>query len=177
MNTHNPMQILRDEHEVICLAENIIKSLDKSWEQDETKYLKNVTDLLKFFREYSDHFHHYKEEDVLFKELKNNPGFMLHEIITELEEHHIGFRESVVEISEALVRREWTAAQNLLNHYINNLLDHIAVENDELFIMAESVFSVEELERMYFKFEDIDNNLNKKKKKELEQSLTIFNNI
>src|SRR3972149_136606 len=101
MNINNPIKVLVDEHEVIRSTEHIIQALDKSWETDENKYAENIVHLLQFFREYSDHFHHSKEEDVLFKELKNNPDFLLPEIINELEEHHQAFRETVAEIELA----------------------------------------------------------------------------
>lgn len=163
----NPIQVLMDEHEVISLAENVIQSIDNLWGTDEAKYAEKVNKLLEFFREYSDGFHHHKEEEVLFKELKDHPDFLLDEIITELEEHHETFRETVVEIEQAINQKEWPEAQRLLNSYVNDLLDHIAVENDELFLMAESIFSEEELERMYFLFEDIDRELGKDRKLEL----------
>ena len=61
--------------------------------------------------------------------------------------------------------------QELLTGYINDLLDHIAVENDELFIMAESLFNEDELERMYFLFQDIDMELGQVRKQELVDSI------
>ena len=168
---NNPIQVLMNEHEVISSVEGIIQSLDKNWETDEDKYAEKVKQLLRFFREYSDSFHHHKEEQVLFKELIDNPDFTLDDIITELEDHHEMFRATVGEIQEAVDQKEWSKVQNLLERYINDLLDHIAVENDELFIMAESLFSEEELERMYFLFEDIDMELGKERKQELEEEL------
>src|ERR1035437_4303468 len=167
MKEHNPIQVLMDEHEVICSAESIISSLDKSWEKDENSYVENVNKLLVFFKEYSDGFHHRKEEDVLFKELNKHPDFKLQDIITELEEHHQGFRDTIVEIAKTLGKREWARTQDLLSRYVDDLLNHIAVENDELFIIAESVFSEEELERMFYNFEDIESQLGKDHKIDL----------
>lgn len=171
MTENNPIQVLMDEHEVISSVESIIQSLEKDWETDEGKYAEKIKQLLRFFREYSDNFHHHKEEEILFKELINNPDFLLDDIITELEEHHEMFRATVDEIQEAVDQKEWSKVQNLLKRYVNDLLDHIAVENDELFIMAESLFSEDELERMYFLFEDIDIELGKEHKQELAEGL------
>jgi hemerythrin-like domain-containing protein len=94
MKKHNPIQVLMDEHEVISSTESIIQSLDKSWEKVENSYVENVNRLLVFFKEYSDGYHHRKEEDVLFKELNKHPDFKLQDIITELEAHHQGFAET-----------------------------------------------------------------------------------
>lgn len=172
MTENNPIQVLIDEHEVISSVEGIIQSLEKDWETDEEKYAEKVKLLLSFFREYSDSFHHHKEEEVLFKELNDNPDFMLSEIITELEEHHEMFRDTVGEIQETVDKKKWPNVQTLLYRYINDLLDHIAVENDELYITAENLFSEDELERMYFLFEDIDIKLGKERKQELVESLS-----
>jgi len=73
----------------------------------------------------------------LFKEFNDNPDFFLDDIITELEEHHEMFRNTVNDIEKTLSDEDFEKTQSLLSRYMNNLLDHIAVENDELFSMAE----------------------------------------
>lgn len=171
MTENNPIQTLMDEHEIISSTEDLIKTLDKQWETDKDNYTNKIKHLLEFFREYSDKFHHHKEEEVLFKELKANPDFILDDLISELEEHHEMFRETVNDIEEALSNEGFEKVQSLLSQFINDLLDHIAVENDELFIMAESLFSEDELERMYFLFEDIDRELGEERKQELAEKL------
>ena len=81
------------------------------------------------------------------------------------------FRETVAEIEAAAQDKDWPKTQKLLKAYINDLLDHIAVENDELFNMAESVFSDDELERIYFLFEDIDRDLGLERKQALVEDM------
>lgn len=171
MSKNNPIQVLMDEHEIISSVEARIKGLNNSWQDDAENYKKNVLMLLAFFKEYSDKFHHHKEEEVLFKELRNNPDFLLNEIIEELEGHHEEFRDTIQEIENVLNKEEYEKVQGLLSGYFNDLLDHIAVENDELFIMTESLFSEDELERMYFLFQDIDMELGQKRKQELADSI------
>lgn len=171
MIEHNPIQTLMDEHEIISATEEFIGSLDKLWETNKDNYTDKVKHLLEFYREYSDGFHHRKEEEVLFKELKNSPDFMLDDIITELEEHHEMFRDSTNEIEEVLSNEDFEKVQSLLNQFVDQLLDHIAVENDELFCMAESIFSEDQLERIYFLFEDIDRERGKERKQELVEKL------
>lgn len=165
------MQVLVHEHDIISKAENVIQALKNTWESDPVEYTHKVERLIAFFREYSDQFHHHKEEVVLFRELKDNPDFLPKDIVTELEGHHQAFRETVAEIEEAVDNGNYPRAQQLLEGYIDDLLDHIAIENDELFSMAESVFSAEQLERMYFQFEDIDRELGIERKQLLAGSL------
>lgn len=171
MSNTNPIQVLINEHDVIVTAEEIIKSLNHTWQNNETLYCENVKKLITFFRQYSDEFHHKKEEDILFKELMNNPDFLLKDIITELENHHEMFREAVAEIEENINNKEFEKAQKNLSSFINDLLDHIAVENDELFSMAESLYDEEELRRIYFLFEDKERELGPERKKALAESL------
>ncbi len=174
MSKHDPIQVLISEHDIISAAEGVIQSLQNTWETNADEYAENLRRLIVFFREYSDRFHHYKEEEVLFKKLRENPDFLLKDIISELEGHHEMFRETVAEIEEAAQNKDWPKAQKLLNGYMNDLLDHIAVENDELFSMAQSVFSDDELERIYFLFEDIDRDLGLERKRELGEVLNLL---
>lgn len=171
MSNTNPIQVLINEHDVIVTAEEIIKILNNTWQQNEEKYTENVKKLIVFFRQYSDEFHHKKEEDILFKELMNNPDFLLKDIISELENHHEMFREAVIEIEEAINSKEFEKAQKNLESFINDLLDHIAVENDELFCMAESLYDEEDLKRIFFLFEDKERELGIERKAALEESL------
>ncbi len=176
MVKHNPIQTLMDEHDVISSSVEEIQSIENLWEKNADEYKNKMSKLLEFFKEYGDKYHHYKEEEVLFPEMTNHPEFRQREIIAELEEHHNLFRDYVNEIEEALEEQEWEKVQNKLQQYLNDLLDHIAIENDEVFIMAESLFSEDELERIYFQFQDIDNEFGTIRKKELMDMLGSENN-
>jgi hemerythrin-like domain-containing protein len=168
---HNPIQTMLDEHEVICSSEAFIEGLEGVWNNDPEKYKDVVTKLVEFFREYADGYHHRKEEDVLFPEIKNHPDFVLQELIDEFEQHHEDFRDYTKEIEEALQAEDYDKSFKELNAYLQDLLDHIGAENDELFVLAETLMSEEELETIYFKFKDIDMELGEDRKKELEQSI------
>jgi hemerythrin-like domain-containing protein len=57
----------------------------------------------------------------------------------------------------------------LLESYIRELKDHIAVENDELFPMADDLFSADELDRLYYQCIDADREMGTGQKEELEE--------
>ena len=177
---NNPAQLLINEHAIIKKAESLVQSMSLLWMKDQEKYKSMVAKLLYFFKEYSDRFHHYKEEKILFPEMRNHPDFKLDEIIDELEEHHKMFREYTQEIKESIEKDQYDKAQNILVRYIHQLLDHIAIEDDELFSMAENLFSETQFENMYFSFKDIDRELGEMRKKELEkiplELISMFNN-
>ena len=166
---NDPSHLLKEEHVIIKQVENIIYAMDRLWEKDPLNYSDMVTKLLRFFKEYSDQFHHQKEEAILFKEMRDHPDFMLGEIIGELEQHHAAFRNYTREIAAQLAEGQYKKAQLILEKYIHQLLDHIAVEDDEFFSMAETLFNKGELEKLYFRFKDVDRNLGEEAKKELEK--------
>ena len=163
-----------DEHEIICQTEEIIESLDKTWETDAEKYKKTVSSLITFFRDYADGYHHRKEEDVLFPAINDHPSFVLQEIIEEFETHHEDFRDYTVEIENAIEEGDYTKSYKELNQYLQDLLDHIAAENDELFVLAENLLDEGDLEIIYFKFKDIDLELGEERKRELEESVATL---
>jgi len=49
------------------------------------------------------------------------------------------------------------------------LLDHIAAENEELFVLAENLMDEHQLETIYFKFVDVDMELGESRKKDFEK--------
>lgn len=178
MENNKASLMLMDEHAIIKKAENIIKSISVLWKTDPEKYKTMVLKMLFFFKEYSDRFHHYKEEKVLFPEMRNHPDFKLDEIIDELEDHHVMFREYATDIAEFIREDNLEKAQLVLEKYISNLLDHIAVEDDELFSMAENLFSKIEYEKIYFRYKDIDKELGEDVKENLEKiPLELLNNL
>ncbi len=171
---NNPIQTMLDEHEVICKTEAIIENLNQLWESDIEKYTEIVTTLISFYREYADSYHHRKEEEVLFPAIKNHPDFVLREIIDEFEQHHEDFRDYTREIEQAIMEGNYEKSYQELNNYLQDLLDHIAAENDELFVLAESLLGEEELETIFFKFKDIDMELGQDRKTELEEKISAI---
>lgn len=166
---NDPSQLLKDEHVIIKQVESTIYAIDGLWIKDPVKYSAMVTKMLHFFKEYSDRYHHQKEETILFKEMRDHPDFMLSEIIDELEDHHAAFRNYTREIAAQLMEYQFKKAQLILEKYIHQLLDHIAVEDDEFFSMAETLFGKAELEKLFFQFKDVDRELGEETKKELER--------
>ena len=74
----------------------------------------------------------------------------------------------MLQLSLAVETGKYEESSRLLFKYTEMLLDHIAVEDEELFQMAETLFNESELEKLYFDFEDIDRELGPDRKKEYE---------
>ena len=95
----------------------------------------------------------------------------MQEIIEEFETHHEDFRDYTKVIEETIEEGDFEKSYKELNNYLQDLLDHIAAENDELFVLAETLMEEDDLETIYFKFKDIDLELGEERKVELEESI------
>lgn len=165
----NPLAVLFDEHTVITSAIEVARELARAPEGDASPE-DRVRALLGFFREYADQFHHQKEERVLFPEMASRDARLEGGILQELLDQHAELRLAVASIDEAAQRGDWARAAERLEQYCDTLLDHIAVENDELFAIAEDLFTKEELRTLYFRFVDLDHGLGDERKASLERA-------
>lgn len=172
------IEILYNEHEiiksVIVYREKIINYSVNNHE----KFKELLTNLISFFRSYADKFHHYKEEKLLFPLMCEKNEMLQDNIVEEMLENHREFRDLVNQIEAALVSANYVQSTEILNKYSEMLLDHIAVEDDELFQIAETLIDDNELEKLYYDFQDIDMELGidykiklEKMKEKLESSL------
>ena len=168
---NNPFDTLMHEHEIITSVEGIVESMSDLWLKDQEEFKQKAAAVVKFLQSYADNYHHRKEEEVLFPAMRNCSDFSLPELIDEFETHHEAFREYVSDILQALEQNEYAEAYKVLCDYLNELLDHIAAENEELFVMAETLLPEDELTTIYFRFEDIDRDLGKEEKQQLEKLL------
>ncbi len=149
---------LRDEHEGIL---TMLEIIDRMVEQPQLA-MERFDQVLEFLKVFADRCHHGKEEDVLFPLLEtkgiprdNGPiGVMLSEHQTGrgfikgmsdgLEQYKVGNRDALSVMRENV------------HGYANLLRNHIAKENNILFIMAERVLSEQEQQELATKFERIE---------------------
>lgn len=168
---NNPIKMLYQEHEVILKAIKKGKFLNGLWKTDKHSFEEQMKELIVFFRDYADGYHHRKEEEVLFPAISENPQFVLHGILEEFEQHHEDFREYANEINETLNEGNAEKGFKIFLNYCSELEDHIGAENDELFVLAESLLSPNELEKIYFLFQDVDMENGNARKLEIEESI------
>jgi hemerythrin-like domain-containing protein len=155
-------QILRYDHDVILRVLDATEIIGESLETGTDVPPHILSKPIEFFRLYADRCHHGKEEDLLFPELeeKGMPrsggpvGVML-------MEHQAG-RSLIAEMAEAAKAYEsgnreagaqWADAAL---DYVALLREHIAKENNVLFVMAERLLTPEEQQRLASKFDDVD---------------------
>lgn len=164
----NPfIKLLYDEHAVIVNAIDTAKQLRQLAGKDDTLYEKTLRKLIRFFREYADKYHHYKEELILFPEMNRRNELLGDGIVKEMFDNHEEFRLRIGRIVQNLDRKDYLSAQAELEKYAEALLDHIAVENDEVFQIAEQLLTEPELEKIGHRFMDCDRELGEKLKEDL----------
>jgi len=162
--------LLFDEHEIILEAIEIAKGLRDSIEKPEA-YERKTSELISFFREYADKYHHYKEEEVLFPEMIKANELLESGVVKEMLDNHVDFREMIREVESFTNSKNYEQAQNTLEAYVEALSDHIAVENEEVFEIATTLFNEKELENIFFRFKDIDLELGENNKERLREKL------
>ena len=155
-------EALKHEHEAVKLMMRIMEAISariRSGLKVQRQDLDNMTD---FLRVLVDRCHHAKEEEILFPILEEagipktgGPiGVML-------AEHEQG-REYTRNISRNLINFEAadnSRAMELSNNmkaYIELLDEHILKENDVLFQMADKVLTEEVQEKLYDRFEELE---------------------
>lgn len=173
---NDPMKMLYNEHAIIVNAVDAVCQAKELIGKDEQKYFEAVKKLIAFFQNYADKYHHFKEEEILFPEMSKKNELLAYGVIKEMLDNHEEFREMLRSAEEKLSRNNLEAAQKILEKYAELLLEHIAVENDELFQMTEALFSDDELERIKYRFEDCDRELGISEKLELENKFQISTN-
>jgi hemerythrin-like domain-containing protein len=172
------VKLLYEEHETIINAIDAAGMAKSLIGKDDQAYEHMIRTLLVFFRQYADKYHHYKEEEVLFPEMCKRNELIAEGIVREMLENHEDFRKKIAQIERSLNEKNFSRTQSLLIEYTEALLDHIAVENDEVFQVAESLFTEIELDKMYYQFIDIDVAIGGGKKDELKELVdTLRKNI
>ncbi|NUM31744.1 MAG: hemerythrin domain-containing protein [Bacteroidetes bacterium] len=166
----NPVTLLVQEHNIIKEAVNIAKKL--RIKLGDTEHYESIArQLIDFFRNYADTYHHQKEELILFPEMVKANEMLEQGIVFEMFENHSDFRDTIANIISLLDNKNYEKAQDKLEQYCEALLDHIAVEDDEVFEIANSLFDDNELEKIYFRFIDSDSDLGQQRKEELKNNL------
>lgn len=139
-----------------------------------------IDTLVDFIRTYADRTHHGKEEDILFKELKNKKLNSKHKKeMQELMDEHILARKVVKELVEAKIsyiegnKNSINTIIDKLTFLINFYPKHIKKEDDIFFPDTEKYFTNEELDAMLNDFGDFDKKMIHEKYNKLYEVISI----
>jgi hemerythrin-like domain-containing protein len=150
------MKHLMKEHEsilrVVGNAEKACLELEGGGGLDKEFFEK----LIDFVRNYADKFHHAKEEDILFVEL-GKPGVEMHcdPVKQMLVEHDEG-RAFIRALEEGVGDEDVKKVISNARGYFDLIRNHIAKEDEVLYVMADDVLSKDVLDKMYDEFVEVD---------------------
>ena len=163
------LDVLYNEHDTIKSVIELREKIGTLALKDASKYKNIIIELIGFFRNYADKYHHYKEEKLLFPLISEKNDMLKDSIIEEMLDNHRDFRNYVKSMESEANSGNYTECNKILSEYTEKLLYHIAAEDEELFQMAETMFDDKELDKMYFDFQDIDIELGLELKRDFEK--------
>lgn len=155
-------QTLRHEHDAILRMLDATEETARQLAANEPVEPRILDGLLEFFRLFADKCHHGKEEDLLFPKLqeKGMPRNM-GPIGVMLIEHDQG-RALIRQMSDAAADYKQGRASaagrwvDAARGYTILLREHIAKENEVLFVMAERMLTPEEQQELSAQFERVE---------------------
>ena len=157
----NAFDMLRKEHRIIEQVLRCVDSICSKW------YLKSTVDTslarsaLVFLLEFADGCHHHKEEALLFPQLEKHKSSKSTQLSRLLDEHRI-CRQLLGRMCRAIDRYdagEHDAGDEfaaLVSHYVPLLKRHIALEDQDLFVIASEKLSTTEMEGLQTQFVQLD---------------------
>ncbi len=164
------VKVLTREHENIKRAIDNTHALFADIEAGNVD-ISEMNERITFFRTYADGYHHHKEEEVLFPEMIKRNEMLEYGVIHEMLQNHEDFREMLADLEEAVNASDIQGAKKKFEAYSEALLEHIAVEDEEVFQIAETIMSEDELLTILYRFEDCDRELGVDEKKDWESKI------
>lgn len=136
------IDILKDEHQTILSRLEIFKEINSSNVIDKKSELQEHLD---FFENYADHFHHAKEEEILFKwMITKNPMMENGPIAVMLSDHNFGrsllneIADLLTDLSESDDCAKGKISSNIESFY-SMLVSHISKEDNMLYEFAKNM--------------------------------------
>lgn len=156
--------ILKDEHKnILRLIQALLSECDslENGKGINVVFFKNAVE---FIRCYADGYHHAKEEDILFKTLRNESVKMhCNPIDQMLLEHNLG-RGYAKGLEDGIEKNNAVEITKNARAYAELLTDHIYKEDNILYPMIEEALSENQKLKIDDQFSKVENSLSSKKK-------------
>ncbi len=151
-----PTDELKREHEFVLMVVEAMEREVAHVEEGGAVHVERVAQMMDFTRTFTDGYHHYKEEQVLFPVLEERDRGAAGQVSVLLSEHDAG-REAVRGVLDNLPRAHEddaarTAVAENLKLYAFLLRLHIHKEDTVLFPLADELLSDQESELMAEEF-------------------------
>jgi hemerythrin-like domain-containing protein len=158
----NAIDQMRDEHGGIKEMLRILDKFCERLENGEAADLDDGAAMIEFLQVYADKFHHEKEERLIFPLLEKlgvpRTGGPI-EILLEDHDQGRAYVRGMAEALECLRAGDGEAVRSFAEHarnYIRLLTEHIEVEDEAIFDMAEMRLSAAQLEQLAAEFATVE---------------------
>ncbi len=150
----NPINKLQEEHKLLLQAVKTASQIQKI--QDDKIYYSIMHDVILFFRNFSEIYHHPKEENILYPLLQNKSSKMSEEFLHELCDNHADFKSLIGDIENYYVLYDYRQLRQAFSSYLELLSNHIKRENKIILSIAGDLLTNEEKEIISEKFDELD---------------------
>ena len=147
-----PMRILVREHTVILRVIALVPKILTAFENNFDATLPHLEGALGFIRDYADHLHHAKEEDILFGYFDQTL-----DIIASMHADHTAGRAHIAAVRKAIPGRDCTTIRTHLEAYSELLTGHIGREDTILYPWMDRRLTDREIGELYGKCLTVDN--------------------
>ncbi len=169
----NPIQILHREHMILMDAASTTERVQKI--KDNKKYRWLIHDLILFFRNYTEIFHHPKEENVLYPIIKNRSRKINDHLMYEICDNHEDFKALIAEMENHFENRDYELLRKTVDTYLIELVQHIEMEEREILHISENLLVKSEIEKANEDFKTLDEKLGEHEKEKLEKIIANIN--
>ncbi len=149
-----PAALLRYEHDILMGAVEKTKAIQAISEQE--LYRNTLQDVILFFRNFTETYHHPKEEDFLYPVLRNRSENMSNAFLKEIYDNHEDFKSLMAEIENNFVTYNFVLLRNSFDNYLKLMKEHIMRENAIVLSVADSLLSKDEQAEISAQFRQLD---------------------
>jgi len=155
-------EVLKKEHKIVLLVLNGAEREAKAIQDTNKINVEKISQMIDFFRNFTDKCHHAKEEKYLIVKMAERGISSESKPVTFLLKEHVKGREKVKAIAEALPKAKKgdssaiKSVKDNLFTYVQLLRGHIDREDNILFPMADRIFTPEDQEALTEAFEKVE---------------------
>lgn len=150
----NPIKQLQEEHQLLLQAIKAAGQIQNI--KDDKAYHSRMNDVILFFRNFSEIYHHPKEEQIFYPALKNKSAQMSDEFLFEICDNHADFKSLMAEIENFYVLYDYRQLRNTFANYLEVLAAHIKRENKIILSVADQMLSDAEKKKISEEFDRLD---------------------
>lgn len=149
-------KILLEEHKLILKAVEFSKKILEI--ENDSDFHSMSKEIILFFRNYTEVYHHPKEEDVLYpllqKRVNSNAS---NELLKEISDNHEDFKSLMAEIENAYCQYDYNRLRTVFKKYISYQEDHIKRENKLILNSLNKHLNSDDMKFLEEKFLTLDN--------------------